>query len=162
MDGFSATTRREQNHVSKRTYCAGILSPDLLQQIEDDGWRFHLRELALLSPLLLASTDALDAPVLFPSRLKEGRTWWQERFPSVQPRTSKREALRIAAAHMVVDVRQGFHALGTRRLKKRIVDDDGATPAGIRQRRLDGFVDDPRRKKQRELRQFVWQEFKKR
>ena len=51
---------------------------------------------------------------------------------------------------MVVDVRQEFHALGTRAAEERIVDDDGTTPAGIRQR-LDGFVDDPRRKKQREL-----------
>ena len=50
---------------------------------------------------------------------------------------------------MVVDVRQEFHALGARAAEERIVDDDSATTSGVCQR-FDGFVDDPRRKEQRE------------
>ncbi len=41
---------------------------------------------------------------------------------------------------MVVDVRQEFHALGTRAAEERIVDDDGTTPAGIRQLIIQGAI----------------------
>ena len=121
-------------------------------QLEDNGRRFHLRELALLSTVApgIDGRVGLVETILSLRCRKEAEREWQERVPVRPAEDEQAEALRIAAAHMVVDVRQEFHALGTRAAEERIVDDDGTTPAGIRQR-LDGFVDDPRRKKQREL-----------
>lgn len=48
MDGFQRR-RRAEPCVEEDVLRGDSCRLDLLQQIEDDGWRFHLRELALLS-----------------------------------------------------------------------------------------------------------------
>ena len=151
MDGLQRGRRTEpcvEKDVLRRN--AGGL--DLLQQPEDDGRRFHLRELALL-PAVAPRVDGcicLVEAVLSLRGRKEAERERQEGVPVRPAEDEQTKALRITVAHMVVDVCKKLHALGARAAEKRIVDDDGATPGSIRQR-LDGRVDDPCRKEQREL-----------
>ena len=150
MDGFQRR-RRAEPCVEEDVLRGDSCRLDLLQQIEDDGRRFHLRELALLSTVApgIDGRVGLVETILSLRCRKEAERERQEGVPIRPAKDEQAEALRITVAHMVVDVRQEFHALGARAAEERIVDDDSATTSGVCQR-FDGFVDDPRRKEQRE------------
>lgn len=66
MDGFQRR-RRAEPCVEEDVLRGDSCRLDLLQQIEDDGWRFHLRELALLSAVAscIDGCAGLIEPVLF-------------------------------------------------------------------------------------------------
>ena len=108
-----------------------------------------VRELPAVAPRVDGCIGLVEAVLALRGR-KEAERERQEGVPVRPAEDEQTKALRITVAHMVVDVCKKLHALGARAAEKRIVDDDGATPGSIRQR-LDGRVDDPCRKEQREL-----------
>ena len=84
----------EQNHVSKRTYCAGIpVALTSCNKLRTTAGASICASLRCFPPLLLASTDALASLSRFFSFEVERRQNVSGRnvFPSVQPRTSKRK-----------------------------------------------------------------------
>ena len=86
----------EQNHVSKRTYCAGICADFAPFSIVcTTSGAFVCASFRCLPPLLLASTLSEASCSLF-SRLAEERRQWSRGmnvFPSLQPSVSMRKPL---------------------------------------------------------------------